>query len=126
MRKRSKTWQIALRILCAMLLLFASVAHKAMGFAEASPTQLSAYVLPDGSVPSLCISDKGTTKPAKHFEHHCQGCRTSSGIIRPPAANEAETIVRIDTRTVFFAWIKPFRRLLFPPNAPPRGPPDHS
>lgn len=123
MSGRSKTGQVALRIVCAMLLVFLSLAHRPMIVAEAATDQFETLILPDGSVASLCLADSGDTKPAKHVDHGCEACRISSGVVLPTPFDGAGAIIRSASAAVLLPRPEQFRKLLFPPNAPPRGPP---
>ncbi len=75
--------KIAVRIFCAAALLFLGLAHQAPAVApESSGYGESAYQLPDGSVPTLCISSKDrdgkiAVKPG------CEVCRLAGSIILP-------------------------------------------
>jgi hypothetical protein len=74
---------IALRIICALALLFLGLSHK-MPVAAAQPDSLAflqAYSLPDGSAPDLCTpSDAGRVKFAAP---DCDACRLSGSVLLP-------------------------------------------
>ncbi|ANL38299.1 hypothetical protein AMC82_PD00955 (plasmid) [Rhizobium phaseoli] len=120
MKTHGKTSGFALRIFCAMLLVLLGFAHRPV--VAAPVADLAMYVLPDGSIPSLCQSDHDG-KPTKHVDRDCEACRIASSIVIPLPPGTAEVIVRkLETVTFAFAAER-FHHLNFPPNAPPRGPP---
>ncbi len=75
----------ATRIACALALVFVALAHRpAAGY---MPADLSAYALPDGSVPSLCLpSEEGNGGAAK--DTGCEYCRLAAATILPAPAAE--------------------------------------
>lgn len=122
MTSNRKTSGIALRILCAMLLVFLGFAHKPFSSAAAQDMVLASYVLPDGTTASLCMPDQDG-KQGKHVDHGCEACRISSNIVVPVPSADAEPAVLAVTTVAFVLTPEAFHRLAFPPNAPPRGPP---
>lgn len=120
MSKHGKTSGVALRIFCAMLLVLLGFAHRPV--ASAPLGELATYVLPDGSVASLCTpSEDG--RQGKHVDPRCEVCRISSDIAAPMAPAVSQDI-QLHAAVVTFAFVpERFHRLAFPPNAPPRGPP---
>jgi len=125
MTRGSKTRQFGLRIFCVMLLVFSGLGHRPMA-AMAAPSldpAVTAYVLPDGSVSTLCATDTDDSKPVKHVDRGCEACRISSSTILPRPQFEAGAIVRTLSAEPFVAKHEQFHRLIFPDNAPPRGPP---
>ena len=115
-----KTLGVALRILCATLLVSLAMAHRPVMAAPA--TDMADYVLPDGSVSSLCLPDEDG-KSGQHPDRGCEACRIASSIDIPAPLADAEEI-RVGASEVLFVFApERFHRLNFPPNAPPRGPP---
>ncbi|MEP3105499.1 MAG: hypothetical protein ABJO54_00440 [Hyphomicrobiales bacterium] len=111
---------VRLRFLCAICLLFAAFAHQPVVFAG-EPLDLSAYALPDGSLPSLCLSNAGENGTV--VEVPCEFCRISSSVLLPtelPSSWLKSTQQARETAQI------PSTRMaqqLFSPNAPLRGPP---
>ena len=73
---------MTLRILCAVALVFAGLAHRP---ASAGPTltELAAYTLPDGTVADICVNDTVHGK-AKHApEKPCEACRIGGAMLLP-------------------------------------------
>lgn len=115
-----KTLSIALRMFCAMLLVSLAFAHRP---AMAAPVMdMASYVLPDGSVSSLCLPGEDG-KQDKHVDRGCEACRIASSIAMPLPPADAENITAGVAAIIFAFAPERFHRLNFPPNAPPRGPP---
>lgn len=113
---------LALRLFCAALLIALGFAHRPMA-APAMPMDMAAYMLPDGTIPALCLPDHDTGKPGKDMAPRCEACRISSAAVLPMPSCEAAAIAPATERVAFIATPERFHRLVFPPNAPPRGPP---
>ena len=121
MGKGRKTSGITLRIVCAMLLVFLGFAHRPF-VSSAQAQDLAAYVLPDGSIASLCLPDQDG-KQGKHVDPGCEACRIASSAAMPLPPLDAGEIVRRTAIVTFVVSPERFHRLNFPPSAPPRGPP---
>ena len=97
------------RLLLALSLAAAAFAHRPVPLADAAAADLAAYVLPDGSAPSLCITQDG-----EHDKHHdrsggCEFCRIATtillhclpdvfegrGLRRVPALSSGKDILRL-------------------------------
>jgi hypothetical protein len=120
MNEHRKTSGFALRIFCATLLVLLGFAHRPVMAAPVA--DLTIYVLPDGSVASLCIPGENG-KPEKHVDHGCEACRIGSNIVLPTPSSDLEAIGTDIAEVDFLVAPERFHRLNFPPNAPPRGPP---
>jgi len=84
MQSQLRIW---LRLWCAIAILLIGFGHKPPILSERvdRAAQSAEYVLPDGSLPILCISlhdDEGTSHPVS-FGVACEICRLSSSIILP-------------------------------------------
>ena len=117
-----KTRTVALRMLCAMLLVFLGFAHRPITASAAPLPDAASYALPDGSVASLCLPGQDG-KQDKHVDSGCEACRLVSGIAMPEPSADAVPVVRRATAVLFVFAEESFHRLNFPPSAPPRGPP---
>ncbi|MBD9444062.1 hypothetical protein IB248_00475 [Rhizobium sp. RHZ01] len=117
-----------LRMTCAIALLFVGFAHQTPSFAKGAfvPSELAEYVLPDGTLPVICIAGKadgmskhGTAQQAQG----CEVCRIVASALLPVPDDYRGKRPRIAT-----AAMRPydvdvtFRRIL-PPNTGPRAPP---
>jgi hypothetical protein len=103
-----------------MLLVSLAMAHKPAMSAPAA--DMASYVLPDGSVASLCLPDQDG-KQGQHPDRGCEACRIASSIALPAPIADAEDIELRSSAVLFVFAPERFHRLNFPPNAPPRGPP---
>lgn len=120
MTKPGKTSSLALRLFCAMLLAALGFAHRP---ASAMPADISAYMLPDGSFPTICIPENGGSKPGKEMVQRCEACRIAAAVTLPSPPCESAEISPAGEGVAFAFTPERFHRLNFPPNAPPRGPP---
>jgi hypothetical protein len=119
------TWTV--RMLCALSLLFVGFAHQPPALAG-QPENVEAYRLPDGSLPTLCItvSDDGEGKgTAGHKIHHqgCEACRISASVLLPTPADAAGSRVAYKHQDLLPQRTEAFRRQIYPPNTRPRAPP---
>lgn len=111
-----------MRILCAMLLVMLGFAQKPID-ASAAPLPVSAnYVLPDGSVASLCLPG-GVGEKHATVSGSCEVCRLVSGIVVPAAPADAVPVIAVVAVAGFVVAAALPSADIFPPNAPPRGPP---
>ena len=125
---RSKHWAAYVRIFCAIALLFVGFAHKPpqISTASLSPAELASLVLPDGTLPDLCLpghEDEGSGLPHGTMGSGCEACRLASSIVMPsPPVSFGEPMALV------IAVLEPPRNLVifdrhFSPNTAPRAPP---
>jgi hypothetical protein len=120
MTKFDKTSRLALRLFCAVLLVALGFAHRP---ASAMPRDISAYALPDGSFPTICIPENGHSKTGKDMSQRCEACRVAGAVALPSPPCENTDVAPLIKHAAFAFTPERFHRLSFPPNAPPRGPP---
>lgn len=73
-----------LPVLCAIALVWASFAHRPIIISTTSQTvDLSAYVLPDGTIPTICFGGQGDGKSTSY--QGCEYCTLANAIIFPQA-----------------------------------------
>lgn len=113
---------IALRLFCAALVVALGFAHRPMA-APAVPMEMAAYMLPDGTLPILCLPEHQHDPSGKDMGPRCEACRISAAILLPAAPCDAIAVAPASERTAFAGTPERFHRLHFPPNALPRGPP---
>ncbi|WP_422373107.1 hypothetical protein [Hoeflea sp.] len=115
-----------LRILCALSLLLVAFAHNPLGFpdrmAAYGEADLAAFVLPDGSLPDICITDEGSE------DHHdafagCEACRLVSSAGLPPAPGDIAFNCPLSAETPAFAEAAPAVAQVLRQGASPRAPP---
>ncbi|KWV60083.1 hypothetical protein AS026_27100 [Rhizobium altiplani] len=120
-----------LRMTCAIALLFVGFAHQPPSFAKGAflPSEFAEYILPDGTLPVICISGKadGMSKhDTAQQAQGCEACRIAASVLLPVPDKYRGERPRITT-----AAMRPyeedgsFRRVL-PPNIGPRAPPASS
>ncbi|WP_246659072.1 hypothetical protein [Rhizobium sp. FY34] len=115
-----------MRILCAIALLCVGFAHKPpLVSSTASIADLASYMLPDGTVPILCLTGEsdGTKHPGDHIGNGCEVCRLAACAILPTPADSIGEALIVATDVQLPIRREAFYRQLFPPSAPPRGPP---
>lgn len=114
----------AVRLACTLALVLVAFAHRPATTGPVPAPELAAYMLPDGTLPDLCITSSGTDGPVHHHERPCEFCRIAGAIAlpEPPALPQsaygplrsAPAKAPAAVLTVVFS---------FPPAAPPQGPP---
>ncbi|EGE58098.1 UNVERIFIED_ORG: hypothetical protein GGI63_003523 [Rhizobium esperanzae] len=72
-----------LRMLCALGLLLLGFAHQAPQAVASDGYDAAAYVLPDGSFASLCVTVRDTGGKTVAFKPNCEACRLSASVILP-------------------------------------------
>ncbi len=125
MRNIRNDWRLAVRMLCALALVFVAFAHQPLSASPAKDIDLAAYTLPDGSVPVLCLDnevDHDSHKSAWHG-NGCEACRLSASIILPvPPMAYGQKIEQVQSLAIKREAVR-IARSLFPPSAPPHAPP---
>ncbi|NLS01550.1 hypothetical protein HGP17_32350 [Rhizobium sp. P38BS-XIX] len=129
-RVKNQIGQWAVRILCAIALVFVGYAHQvpALAASELSPAELAQYVLPDGTLPTLCVTvDDGSGKEHGKIAHlnGCEACRISASVVLPTPADVVGARVGFVTTVELPLRAEVFYRQLFPPNTGPRAPPSN-
>lgn len=116
-RFNKKVW---LRWVCTLGLLLAAFAHQPSSYAG-EDIDLSAYTLPDGSLPSFCLN--GFDEDGHKVEIPCEFCRISGGIILPSEVNSIW--LRCNRQTESSRPVQSTKQIkqVFLPSAPLRGPP---
>ncbi|MBB2754816.1 UNVERIFIED_ORG: hypothetical protein GGI57_005552 [Rhizobium aethiopicum] len=120
--------QWALRILCAAALVFIAFAHQAPNAAagRSGPAELAQYVLPDGTLPTLCVTVSDKSDQGQHdktHSHGCEACRIGASILLPAPADVAGAPIPFAVAVELPIRPESFPRRLFPPNSGPRAPP---
>ena len=115
-----------IRLVCALALVLVGFSHKVPSFAAApSPTELSAYVLPDGTIPVICFSgqDEDGGSSCQLYGTGCEACLISSAAMLPLPLDSDRNPIVIPLETLTPPSAPASRRHVFPPNAAPRAPP---
>jgi|GEM_PF-720730 len=85
------------RGLCGLALVLVAFAHQpaaVSGNPGARTVDLSAYALPDGSLPQLCISGLGDSGEAGFVLGPCEFCRIAGAFLLPPPTCVPQPVVR--------------------------------
>ena len=125
MRELWNNWRMAVRMLCALALVFVAFAHQPVSAAPALD-DLSAYTLPDGSLPVLCLTDTGNKKDHHKTAWHgtgCEACRLVSSVILPVPATVASSKIEPLQSLAIKREAALIARHAYPPSAPPQAPP---
>lgn len=127
MRRSGLPVASVVRILCVLALVMLGFGHKPVN--APSVTEIyAAYTLPDGTLPTLCVTDDGSqSAPGKTpIWHGCEACRLAAAVLiaQPPEA----LALHVTYYTVPKAFARQLRMVkrLFPPSAAPRAPPVES
>ncbi|PDS77516.1 hypothetical protein [Rhizobium sp. L43] len=83
MRRTELKATLFLRMLCALSLALLGLAHQAPQAVAFEGYDAAAYVLPDGSFASLCVTVKDTDGKTVAFKPNCEACRLSASVILP-------------------------------------------
>lgn len=109
-----------------VMLLLLAVALAVLGFGHRmalhDPVDLSAYAMPDGTLPELC-HDGGTADHDQKDQAPCPACRIIAAVELPPVI----TLPPVQLEPVAVVWpdVALADVSIHPPRAPPaRGPPD--
>ncbi|MDM9627941.1 hypothetical protein QTL95_18775 [Rhizobium sp. S152] len=128
-RGLDKLEQWLVRIICAVALLFVGFAHQVPALASdpTDPAHYAAYTLPDGTLPSLCITlkdDDGKATPDhKASGQGCEACRIGAAVLLPTPTDIIGTAVSFLAQAAPARGTEAFRRQIYPPNTGPRAPP---
>ncbi|WP_411037275.1 hypothetical protein [Shinella sp. BYT-45] len=123
MTRRMTRWAACLRILCALALLSVGFAHRPASAAQPGILEFAAHVLPDGTMPDLCIGDRvdGRVKHAGPLK--CEACRIGNAMLVPEPSDLVGVALAF-SRVAALPYVgeaRPSRRER--PGAPPRAPP---
>ncbi|MCF3638530.1 hypothetical protein LXM94_00925 [Rhizobium sp. TRM95111] len=123
MKLTATTWAICLRMLCAVALVFVGLAHRPVAAAPATPLELAAYVLPDGTIADLCVGDAVGGGKKHAANHGCEACRIAGALLLPQPADFTGRVLayRIVADRPLVEAVRGDSR--YQPGAPPRAPP---
>ena len=116
----------AVRLVCMLALVMVGFAHKPVMAEAPFAVQFAAYVLPDGTLPTLCITDDGRQKSKPGdvvMDRGCDACRLSATVLLPtPPQVGAATLIYSYEAPLFERQVYLVQRL-YPPSSGPRAPP---
>ena len=124
MTGRMTRWAVCLRILCAVALLSVGFAHKpAFAVNEPSALELAQYVLPDGTLPDICLNGMVDGKEKHPAPFKCEACRIASGLLMPAPADLAGDLLAFRHVSPLPLAEEALHSKCERPGAPPRAPP---
>lgn len=116
---------LAVRIFCALVFVVSALVQLPAGAAMSAAPEMAAYVLPDGSLPDLCLSGhddpdgKGGTKV-----HRCQSCCLAAPVVLPTPqafhAKPSSVFLAVSLPAVELLPARPVLLAGSGPRAPPR------
>ncbi|MBW6424913.1 hypothetical protein KX729_26060 [Rhizobium sp. XQZ8] len=122
-----ETWIV--QTLCVLALLFLGLVHQPpMPTSDARAAEFAGFVLPDGTLPTLCITStedggKGSSSPHKVHSQGCEACRIDAGVILPGPTDTGGISVSFVSVAELPLRAESIRRQIYPPNTGPRAPP---
>ncbi|EPE94971.1 hypothetical protein [Rhizobium grahamii] len=116
-----------LRMTCAIALLLVSFAHQMPSLAKEAfvPAEFAEYILPDGTLPVICIADKATgmDKHTAQQLHGCEACRIAASVLLPVPDNDRSKHLPAATLALWHYDVEVSFRRIISPNTGPRAPP---
>jgi hypothetical protein len=119
----TKQLSVVTRLICALALMMVAFAHQPLA-ADPVALQFSAYILPDGTLPTLCVTDNGA-QPVKGVvhDHGCDACRVAAAILMPEPPRLGAQAIEFANVTRIVERQYRLTRALYPPSSGPRAPP---
>jgi hypothetical protein len=117
-------WLTCVRFLSALSLIFVAFAHQPLDVSGPDIPDASAYALPDGTIPVICVTLPGDKSDA-HIGHGlpCGACLVAASILVPTPAEVPGPSVEPGPAVVYASADLRIERSAFPPSAPPQAPP---
>lgn len=126
MRRKVKIGASAwiVRLVCMAALVFVSFAHRPAETAALDPAELAAYVLPDGTLPDLCVTTVDEDGKTSHHVTPCEFCRIASTFALPLPTELSLANRPVDRASRPRADLRPaVVASIHVPSHPPQGPP---
>ncbi|CAN7388757.1 hypothetical protein LJR098_003309 [Rhizobium sp. LjRoot98] len=123
-----RQWQMTVRVLSALALLFLSFAHQPAFASQITPAMAADYMLPDGTIGDICFGLDGIEGKSHRFPHEtlapvCDYCRLAASIVLPSPSGDGHLVIRVaarsDSKPDFPAVFVAYPRLLPQSHAPP-------
>lgn len=119
------SFERAIRMICVIALVLLGLAHQpvAAPATQFSPEEIASLMLPDGSLPELCLpSEDGKVKPHA-VASDCEACRISAAVLLPTPADAVGKRLALVASVTLPPPAEAHYRQLFPPDTHPRAPP---
>lgn len=112
------------RLVCMAALVFVSFAHRPAQTSNIDPAELAAYMLPDGSLPDLCVTTVDEDGKTSHHVTPCEFCRIASACALPLPTDLSLANSPVDRAAAPRADIRPaVVASIHVRSQPPQGPP---
>lgn len=112
-----------MRLACVLSLLLVSFVHRPQITVSNDAVDLAAYVLPDGTIPVLCLTGGNGEEKGKVDSGSCEYCRLAASVALPDAPADFQSCALSSDIPFIPPGDDVFVRQAFLVNAPPRGPP---
>ncbi|WP_245455589.1 DUF2946 family protein [Neorhizobium lilium] len=128
----SRLWKIEtwiVQALSVLAILCLGFAHQppSLGIDDARASDFADYVLPDGTLPTLCLtSAENDSKGSSGHKFHSQGCevcRIGAAILLPAPTDVSGILVAFVASADLPPRTEAIHRQIYPPNTGPRAPP---
>lgn len=130
MARAGRQWQMTVRVLSALALLFLSLAHQPAFARQLAPEMVANFLLPDGTIADICFGSDGVddhndphNAPHEGVVPLCDYCRLAASIALPSPPSDAYLILRVaalaESKTDFPAIFVEYPRTLPQSRAPP-------
>jgi len=109
-------------VLCTVALAMSAFGHRPAVSTHPTGVDLSAYAMPDGSLPVLCLSS-GNTEDGNLAPVWCEFCRLAATVTLPEASKITLHFTLSSPIVFFVPEDSGVTRQAWSPHAPPHGPP---
>ena len=82
-KSRNRAWQLTVGLIGLFALIMTGFAHRPVDLAASQDADLAAYVLPDGTLPVLCLTDEKDGSGHETHQDGCDFCRLASSVVLP-------------------------------------------
>lgn len=99
MAAAGRQWQITMRVLSALALLFLSFAHQPAVARSITPAMAADYMLPDGTIGDICFGLDGIEGKSHGSSHEglapvCDYCRLAGSVDLPSPPSDSHLVIR--------------------------------
>lgn len=123
--------RLLIRFICVLAFVVVGFAHKVPTLVDGSAqTEFSQYILPDGTLPTLCITSADEHAHGGDNSSHnhatapdCEACRLAASVMLPQQADVIGQPARFHSNANHNVVRETPTKPLFPPNTGPRAPP---
>ncbi|WP_349434494.1 DUF2946 family protein [Pararhizobium sp. A13] len=98
MARAGRQWQMTVRVLSALALMFLSFAHQPAFARQITPAIAGEYMLPDGTIADICFGSDGVddhNSPHEGLAPACDYCRLAASIALPSPPSDGYLVIRV-------------------------------